>query len=53
MDETDEKTKKVFYKCVLVSHFTTISGRKASFCQKKVHIVVPYTTHAVLANVNN
>jgi hypothetical protein len=38
LDNKTQKTKKVF---VLESHFTSISGLGAPFCQK-VKIVVPY-----------
>jgi hypothetical protein len=34
LDKRLKKTKNVYYKCVLESHFTSISGREAPFVKK-------------------
>ncbi len=43
-DKTAEKNENVFYKCVLESHFTSISGVGGFIFSKKVKIVVSYCT---------
>jgi hypothetical protein len=40
-DETVEKTKNAFYKCVLESHFTLFSGPGGSILSKKSKSMTP------------
>jgi hypothetical protein len=45
-DERAQKTKNIFYKCILESHFTSISGLAGSILSQKSKSLYPTCTGA-------